>query len=114
MRWTRAGRPSSSPIGLVDVGQVGDGQPAPDDEFVGEYVDALLEAGRLETPLGQHVLVLARKMTAAFETGSGVAALSRQLEAMFDKAMQGVRRGDAVDELEQRRQAKVAAARGQR
>jgi len=88
-------QPAAVELGLVDV-----------------YRAALLEADRLNTPLGQHVLTLARKMTSAFETGSGVAALSRQLDAVFDKAMRGVARGDSLDEFTERLRAKQAAARG--
>lgn len=91
--------------------QPDDGQaPAPrDGDLVGVYRAALVEVDRLDTPLGQHVLVLARKMMSAFETGSGVAALSRQLDVVFEKAMSGVSRGDAVDEFTARLRAKQAA-----
>lgn len=99
---------------VVDQGE----QQQPDDEtppappavvdLVGVYRSALTEVDRLDTPLGQHVLVLAAKMVSAFETGSGVAALSRQLDAVFDKAMKGVTRGDAVDEFTERLRRKQA------
>jgi hypothetical protein len=91
------------PVGL-------DQAPAVELGLVDVYRAALVEADRLNTPLGQHVLTLARKMTSAFETGSGVAALSRQLDAVFDKAMKGVARGDSLDEFTERLRAKQAEA----
>lgn len=104
---------------VVSIGKAGVDQAGDDDDrtplelpLVDVYADALREAGRLETPLGQHVIVLAAKMVGAFETGSGVAALSRQLDVVFDKAMRGVARGDSLDEFSERLRAKQAAARG--
>lgn len=115
-------RRRAEPAVVVELGgdEGGDEKPlatgsAPrEPEIVAVYRSALVDAGRLETPLGQHVLVLARKMVGAAETGSGVAALSRQLDAVFDKAMKGVARGDSLDEFTKRLQAKRAAARDRR
>lgn len=78
--------------------------------LVAAYRAKLAEVDRVNTPEGQHVLLLAQKMTNAFETGSGVAALSRQLDAVYAQVMKGVNRGDALDDLTRRRQEKLEAA----
>lgn len=72
-------------------------------------------AGALDTALGQLVLALAARMSAA-HTSAGVAALSRELRTVAAAALgstpavpPGAGHADAVDELRARRDAKVAA-----
>ena len=74
-------------------------------------VRAELEAAdRLSTVAGQHALELARRIAAAPEMSSGVAALSRELRAVMGEALAGVgAAADPVDELRARRDAKRRA-----
>lgn len=83
---------------------------APDVGIVEAYRRELAEAGRLDTALGQHVLVLAERMTVLAESGSGIAALSRQLTAAMSEAMKGAAPTSRLDELRRRRDAKQRAA----
>lgn len=63
-------------------------------------------AGRLDTVLGQQVLLLAARLSGT-DTGAAVAALSRELRATMAEALRGVRRGaDPVDDLRGRRDRK--------
>ena len=105
----KRGQRRGGPVVAVDQGDELEPVPAAVG-LVESYREALAEADRLNTPLGQHVLTLAQKMTGAFETGSGIAALSKQLDAVFDKAMAGIKRGDAVDEFSARLKAKQEQA----
>lgn len=51
---------------------------------------ALTDASRLDTPLGQACLVLARRLDSpGLDTGSAVAAVAKQLEAMLASATRG-------------------------
>lgn len=72
--------------------------------------DQLRAAGRLETVPGQQALEVARQMTAPRQSGSAVAALSKELRALMAEAMKGVAVvADPVDELRRRRDAKRSA-----
>ncbi len=79
----------------------------------GGLVDALrreLEgAGRLDTALGQQALALAVKLASPFDTGSAMAAVSRELRAVREEALRGAEQtADPLDELRLRRDAKRA------
>ncbi|AYQ98227.1 hypothetical protein SEA_CHEWBACCA_1 [Mycobacterium phage Chewbacca] len=69
---------------------------------------ALEEAGRLNTIAGQHALELARRIVHAPGMNTGVAALSKQLQAVLAEALAGSTAvaADPVDELKARRDAK--------
>jgi hypothetical protein len=65
-------------------------------------------AGRLDSVLGQQALRLAQQMS-GFETGGGMAALSRELRATMAEATRGAAvAADPLDELKARRDAKRA------
>ncbi len=83
---------------------------APDD---GGLVEALrrelVDAGRLDTALGQQALALAVKLASPFDTGSAMAAVSRELRAVREEALRGAEQvADPLDELRLRRDAKRA------
>ncbi len=82
----------------------------------GELVEALrrelADAGRLDTALGQQALALAVKLASPFDTGSAMAAVSRELRAVREEALRGAEHvADPLDELRLRRDAKRAGAR---
>lgn len=69
----------------------------------------LSAAGRLDTYLGQQALMLADRIGSSMDTGSSVAALSRELREVMAKALDGVKvAADPLDELRARRAAKSA------
>ncbi len=69
----------------------------------------LAEAGRLETALGQQAIALAVKLSSPFDTGSAMAAVSRELRAVREEALRGAEQvADPLDELRLRRDAKRA------
>ncbi|SRR6266498_3793323 len=78
---------------------------------VATYRKRLAKAGRLDTPEGAHVMLLAEAMAAAGNSAAGVALLSRELAARMADAMRGAQsKADALDELSRRRQDKAAGA----
>ncbi len=69
----------------------------------------LAAAGRLDTALGQQALALAVKLSSPFDTGSAMAAVSRELRAVREEALRGAEQvADPLDELRLRRDAKRA------
>ncbi len=69
----------------------------------------LESAGRLETALGQQAIALAVKLSSPFDTGSAMAAVSRELRAVREEALRGAEQvADPLDELRLRRDAKRA------
>lgn len=63
--------------------------------------EALSTAGRLETPLGQTCLVLARRLDRpGLDTGSAVAAVAKQLEVMLASATRGAGGATAPQQLQ--------------
>ena len=72
----------------------------------------LKAAGRLESAVGQQALALAvRISTPSADTGSSVAALSKELRAVMDAALADVEaESDPIDELRAWRDRKRAAA----
>ena len=81
--------------------------PAAEDYALLAATRAELEAaGRLDSMLGQVALLLAERMC-EFDTGSGTAALSKELRAVMVAAVQGApAAADPVDELRARRDRK--------
>lgn len=71
----------------------------------------LEELKALETPMGQLALQLAARIQYVPDTGSGTAAVSRELRQVLDAARAVSKGGsDRVDEINKRRQAKQEAA----
>ncbi len=71
-------------------------------------------AGRLDTALGQQALALAVKLASPFDTGSAMAAVSRELRAVREEALRGAEQAaDPLDELRQELAARRAFAREQ-
>ena len=69
----------------------------------------LVDADRMDTPLGKIALGLATRFDAAIDSGSGFAALAKQLEATLDSATKGAQVvASPMDELRARRAAKHA------
>lgn len=72
---------------------------------------ALDSCGRAETPLGQLALRLALRVDVGEESGSAMAALSKELRATLAAATaNATTSGDLVDELRARREAKRLGA----
>lgn len=64
----------------------------------------LVAAGRLDSMLGQQALVLAGRIGSPFDTGAGMAALSKELRALMLEATKGAAvAADPLDELRARR-----------
>ncbi len=90
------------------------GKPAPDGDrpaggvFAATLV-ALAGAGRVDSPAGQNALALAARIDfGAFDTGSSLAALSKQHLAALGEALKDVSVvADGVDELRARRAARA-------
>ena len=100
-------KPASAP------GREQEGQVEPISDGVLQMVtETLQQAGRYDTPHGQIAAVLASRLDSpGLETGSGITALSRELERILEKALAGTHtETDELDELEKRRRAKAARA----
>lgn len=87
---------------------------SPDSPAITGRADAiraeLIEAGRLETTLGQNALALAIRMDADQDAGSALAALSREMRAALAEAVKGAKAQQSSiesyrDELAARRRA---------
>lgn len=75
------------------------------------YQRQLVEAERLDTPDGAHVMHLARLFAVGNHTAAGAASLSRELRAAMEVALKGAStKADKLDELADRRAAKAAGA----
>jgi len=69
----------------------------------------LEDAGQLDTVLGQQAVMLAERLATQEDTGSAVAALSKELRAVMDAALKDApKAADRVDELAERRRRKAA------
>ena len=80
---------------------------ASEPQLVVSVLSELEKADRVDSALGQQALMLARRITTVSDTGSSVAALSKELRATLADALSGVEGGgDDVDELRERRDAK--------
>jgi hypothetical protein len=64
----------------------------------------LQAAGRADTALGQQALALAERVNNPRDTGSAIAALSKELRAVMVEALKGAEvAADPLDELRARR-----------
>jgi hypothetical protein len=90
----------------------GDVDPASARPELVAAIEAELEAaGRLDTALGRQALRLAQRMHSEFDTGSAIAALSRELRATMAEALKDATPvADPLDELAARRSRKAAGA----
>ena len=71
----------------------------------------LVEAGMVETTLGQQALELARRISVGHDSGSSIAALSKELRVVMSAALASVEdAGDPIDELKAWRDRKRSAA----
>lgn len=96
---------------IVKLQQSDGGPKTLENGLVGEYRRRLDAAGRLDSPEGAHVLLLARMFEAGGHTAAGAASLSRELRAAMDDAMRGAAKAaDRLDELAARRDRKVSGA----
>lgn len=87
-------------------------EPAPEVTTVyAATLAALVEAGRHATPAGANALRMAARLDSADEdTGSALAAASKQHLAALEDALRGAARADdGVDELRARRARRVGA-----
>lgn len=100
-RATRGGMAKPKPPQLVQTPSSG----------LVDAVRAELEAtGRLGTIAGQHAMELATRIVSAPGMNTGVAALSKQLQAVLADALRGANvAADPLDELRKRRDRKRAA-----
>jgi hypothetical protein len=72
---------------------------------------ALVKAGRLGTPLGAMALLIAGRLdNSVVDTGSGVVALSRELDRLLAGVLAQNEPPDELDELEKRRREKALQA----
>lgn len=70
----------------------------------------LLAAGVLDSMEGQAALLIAERMQSGNDTGSGIAALNRELAATVDRALsQQAVAADPMDELRARRERRNAS-----
>ena len=77
-----------------------------DRELVAATHRELVAAGRVDTALGAMALQLARRIEAPGESGSGMAALSKELRAVMADVVKDAATGpDPLDELRARRDA---------
>lgn len=82
-----------------------------EEPLVASYRAVLEAANRKSSPEGAHVLFLAELLATGRHAASGAAALSRELRAAMDMALQGApRKADELDELAARRDRKVGGA----
>ena len=84
------------------------GEPDPLVTATAAELDA---AGQLETVRGRQALALAAQMTSGSDTGSSVAALSKEFRAVMDEIRSLVpAKADPMDQLRQRRERKAGVA----
>lgn len=88
--------------------------PEPPSDATAPLVEAtratLETAGVLGTVSGQASLILAARIAAGRDTGAAIASMTKQLEASVAAALASVSRADQMDEVTQRRDAKLRAA----
>lgn len=101
--------PTDAPLPGLDLDAPS--EPAADQGLVGAMRAELLEAGRLDTTLGQACLVLARRIDGDnADTGAAIASLTREMRATLTEAVKGAKVKQSSlesyrDELAARRQA---------
>jgi hypothetical protein len=98
---------TTAPPGNVGPAPTPQAQP----ELVAAVAAELEAAGRLDTALGRQALRLAQRMHSEFDTGSAIAALSKELRATMAEALKDATPvADPLDELAARRSRKAAGA----
>jgi hypothetical protein len=111
VRQSRKAKPAPDPASETPVVTPIKPLETVEDSLVTAVKADLEAAGRLETALGRQALRLAERMGSAFDTGSAIAALSRELRAVMAEALSGGEKaGDSLDELAARRVKKAAGA----
>jgi hypothetical protein len=89
--------------------------PAPAARIVGEMEQAVLDElrlfGRQGSVSGVAAILMARQVDNGLNTGSQLATLMAKVQQAVDQAVSGVApKGDTLDELQQQRAARIAAA----
>lgn len=78
--------------------------------LVETYRARLVEADRLDTPEGQHVMQLAETLATPGHTANGLAALSRELRTALAEVLKNApQAADRLDELAERRRRRVGS-----
>lgn len=80
--------------------------------LVEAYRKRLAGVERVDTPEGQHVLRLAEALSKLSDSASGLASLSRALQAAMDRAMEGAKAPGVswTDEVARKRQERLGGA----
>lgn len=79
--------------------------------LVDQTVGELLRLGKLDSVMGQHALILARRMESPFETLAAVAAGGKELSRLMAVAAAKGAAEDPVDDVKRKRDEKAARAR---
>ncbi len=86
-------------------------EPSLGPDVAATTVQALEDAGRLDTPLGAIAVRLATMLATGDHVASGAAALSKELRAALGEALAGAgKKADSLDELSKRRGRKASGA----
>ncbi len=89
------------------------GPADPRGDLVGAVRGDLAAAGLLDTRVAQQAVALAAKVAGGHDTGASLAAASRELDRLLDKALVGVdAHGTPLDDLRQRRQHRATTGEG--
>lgn len=106
----RARRQESNRKQGADAADASDGE-RPAGGVFSATLTALTDAGRVATPAGQNALALASRIDhGAEDSGSSIAALSKQHLAALDEALKDLASaGDPVDEFTRRRRSRTAS-----
>ncbi|WP_439030228.1 hypothetical protein [Gordonia terrae] len=80
------------------------------DDLVSSLITELEACGERSTLLGQQAIAVARRIVSPRETGASVATLSRELRTVMGQIRRKGETADVVDEVAERRDAKLRAA----
>ncbi|AOE44281.1 hypothetical protein SEA_EYRE_1 [Gordonia phage Eyre] len=80
------------------------------DDLVSSLITELDACGERSTLVGQQAIAIARRIVSPVETGASVATLSRELRALMAQVRRKGETADVVDEVTERRDAKLRAA----
>lgn len=96
---------------MPPLGPVLGPETAAESPLVAIYRRDLAAAERLDTPKGQHVMLLAQTISSGAHTAAGMASLSRELREALADALAGAKvAADPLDEIAARREMKAAGA----
>lgn len=102
----RRAAPASPALVNADAGKQPSALSGAGEDIVASVVAELTAAGRQDSAMGVLAVQLAQRMT-RFDTGGGLAALSKELRAVMAAALQQApASSDLIDELKARRDAK--------